>query len=560
MIFPLATRELRQASRRARTYWGRCGIAALSILCALAVLSPSFRGIVPPQETGRILFILMAIMAFVCCLLAGAFVTADALSEEKRDGTLPLLFLTKIHSHDIVLGKLLAKSLAGFYSQLGILPVLAIPILLGGVTGGEFWRMSLTLVTTLGFSLCAGMFASAIFCDSQRNWLGAVGLIALFSMAPLLGGDLIGNTGLVINDGIHKFSPFYACYSSFDSAYAANGGKSFWHSIQWMLFLSISFLAGASFLLPRALRERPDSVHAVRLRARWHQWAFGSGEERRREREHWVAINAVLWLAHRGRHLMAALWLAMLVLVSIWAATWWHFRNVAVRPEFLIVAMTLFHLVLKGWLALEVTRRLAEDRKSGALELMLTSPLRVPDILKGLLAAVRRQFVVPFAIVLGLDIFLLGFAFNSGDSTELAIIFLASVGLLMADAYALTWFGLWQGLSASSPAKALTKSLLHVLVMPWLYFSIVMGLLTMAFVQGASDLGGWMAGVWFAVGYLTDAVLCGIGIHKLTLHFRKAASELPGHKPRPAWLLKPLALFKLRRQTPLVLVQSAHEK
>ena len=42
------------------------------------------------------------------CLLSGVWFTADCLSEEKREGTLGLLFLTDLKGYDVVFGKLVA--------------------------------------------------------------------------------------------------------------------------------------------------------------------------------------------------------------------------------------------------------------------------------------------------------------------------------------------------------------------------------------------------------------------------------------------------------------------
>jgi len=65
---------------------------------------------------GEHLFWTLSGLAFACALLAGPVVIADCLCEEKREGTLGLLFLTNLKGHDVVLGKLFATSLPVFYS------------------------------------------------------------------------------------------------------------------------------------------------------------------------------------------------------------------------------------------------------------------------------------------------------------------------------------------------------------------------------------------------------------------------------------------------------------
>src|SRR5207245_2009309 len=110
----------------------------------------------PPARSLH-LFVAFGVLALAFCLLAGIFLTADCLSEEKREGTLGLLFLTNLRSYDVVLGKLLATSLHSFYGLLAIFPVLGLPLMMGGVTLGEFWRVILVLIVTLFLSLALGL-------------------------------------------------------------------------------------------------------------------------------------------------------------------------------------------------------------------------------------------------------------------------------------------------------------------------------------------------------------------------------------------------------------------
>src|SRR5947209_10079973 len=106
----------------------------------------------PPHEVALILFRILTGASVLYCLLSGVRSTADCLSEEKREGTLGLLFLTDLKGYDIVLGKLMATSLSGIYGVLAIVPVLAVPLLMGGITLGEFERMALVAFDALFFS------------------------------------------------------------------------------------------------------------------------------------------------------------------------------------------------------------------------------------------------------------------------------------------------------------------------------------------------------------------------------------------------------------------------
>src|ERR1043166_4966493 len=140
----------------------------------------------PPVMMGKAVFNALSIMAVAYSLLIGPFLTTDSISSEKRDGTLGLLFLTDLSSFDVVLGKWAATSLAGFYGLLAVLPVLGIPLLLGGVTPGEYARVALAVVNAILFSLTAGMFVSALSREQAKATLGS--FILVLALSGLLPG------------------------------------------------------------------------------------------------------------------------------------------------------------------------------------------------------------------------------------------------------------------------------------------------------------------------------------------------------------------------------------
>jgi ABC-type Na+ efflux pump permease subunit len=98
-------------------------IVAMLIAAGIFVLTIGL----PSGQTGRYIFGVLAGLQLLYCLVYGRRATADSISHEKREGTLGLLFLTDLKGHDIVLGKLAATSLRGFYGLLAVFPVLAVP-------------------------------------------------------------------------------------------------------------------------------------------------------------------------------------------------------------------------------------------------------------------------------------------------------------------------------------------------------------------------------------------------------------------------------------------------
>src|ERR1051325_5748392 len=131
-LFPIVERELRVASRRLWTHWLRF-FAGLALILLFAILMLSSRAN-SPARLGHDVFLAMAMLILGLCLLCGLFLTADTLSEERREGTIGLLFLTPLRSYDVVLGKLASSSFQAIFALLSAFPVLAVPLLMGGVT------------------------------------------------------------------------------------------------------------------------------------------------------------------------------------------------------------------------------------------------------------------------------------------------------------------------------------------------------------------------------------------------------------------------------------------
>src|SRR6266540_4290028 len=165
-FLPIVERELRAASRRRGTHWYRAATALTAILLLAGTLW--FEKGTAPKELGQHAFTVLSALFLFGGLVAGIRHTADCLSEEKREGTLGLLFLTDLKGYDIVFGKLAATSLNAFYGVLALFPVMAIPLLVGGVTVTEFWRVVMVSMNILFFSLAVGMFCSAVSRDERR--------------------------------------------------------------------------------------------------------------------------------------------------------------------------------------------------------------------------------------------------------------------------------------------------------------------------------------------------------------------------------------------------------
>src|SRR5437868_6899759 len=107
-LLPIVERELRVAARQRFTFWSRLATAGLALLVytglqIIAEVSPG-----GGFKAGQVQFAILKWICFLFVCSAGIFLTADSVSEEKREGTLGLLFLTDLRGYDVVLGKLIS--------------------------------------------------------------------------------------------------------------------------------------------------------------------------------------------------------------------------------------------------------------------------------------------------------------------------------------------------------------------------------------------------------------------------------------------------------------------
>ena len=94
-FLPVVWREMSVLSRRRITYYSRAITAFVSVLVMVWLLLVSLTRL-PFSELGRSIFLILSSLSFAYALLVGAQATSDCISEEKREGTLGLLFLTDL--------------------------------------------------------------------------------------------------------------------------------------------------------------------------------------------------------------------------------------------------------------------------------------------------------------------------------------------------------------------------------------------------------------------------------------------------------------------------------
>ncbi len=398
-VLPIVDRELRVRARQASTYVTRWVAVGLALLVGIPLLMTNNPWGGPPD--GKLMFIWLASLTLAWCILE-ARQTADCLSSERREGTLGLLFLTDLKGYDVVLGKLAATGLNSVYGLVAILPVLGLGLLAGGVTGAEFGRVILVLLNTLLLALSMGLWVSARSHDDQKSLVATL-LLMLGIGGGLVLLDLLRNEVIVGQEFLFSLgSPGYALFRAFDANYPASSPGEFWYSLLVIHALSWVLLLAAGRRVTKTLVEGEKS-EVQREVAREGQGISRTRSESGRQA---LNLNPIFWLADRGRgHRVAAWGLAALLLcfaiVQFTAYLNWDTRG---TPGVWIniggLGSMLGHLAMAYLVASAGSRFFAVARGSGALELLMVTPLRDREIMQGQWLHLRRLLAAPLAVVL----------------------------------------------------------------------------------------------------------------------------------------------------------------
>jgi len=523
-FLPIVMRELGVASRKPHTYWTRFWAAAL-ISAAVFFMIFANRG--PTAQLGRMMFLILGVIIFIYCLLAGVRYTADCLSEEKREGTLGLLFLTDLRGYDVVVGKLFATSLHAVYGLMAVLPLLGIALLLGGLTGTEFWHMTLVLLNTIFFSLSIGILVSGFGYLERR-----VTLITFFWIIFVtLGLPLLWRGVTLINhsrwwDILFLLpSPCYAFKLSATAGLPAIGIE-FWFSMLTIFGLAWACIVGSAFILPRlsqasgagapkdAAREGAQRISPQRrfLETRW--------------RVHLLECNPCSWLVDRDRSVRDNLTVFALFIgaFALWVFGAIQSKNRIGMPVAIFGSFGL-HLLVKALVSAEATKRLNEDKRTGALELLLITPLHPRYLLKAQTNRLVALFALPVLALVFLNLTWIFGNSRPGDR-EMEQVVTGATGVVFFDCYALSWVSLWVALRGQRFSRAVFSSFGRVMLPPWI---MLFGFIAWTANGGmpASAVRNFFM-VWFLFSALYDLILAASAKRRLRELFRAAAAnDLP---------------------------------
>jgi hypothetical protein len=486
-FLPLIERELRLRARSPAAYWTRFAVGAAGVLICLPQLT-SLTSYGTPALIGRGVFngLVSATFLLICgvCLL-----TVSALHNEQSEGTLGLLLLTRVRVLDVLLAKLGSIGLTSVCVLVAFLPMLMLPVLSGGVSGGEVFRKELGLMNTLLFALAAGLFASA----SQKErfkaaWLALL-VVGTIALVPFLAGVMLGQNGSSTAPPLPvRLSPLVLLISAGDLPYRTSA-SAYWVSMASLSVLSCLLLAGACARLRRAVRGEASMI-AVLLAAAWRPLrrapprttalastpssAAPDPVQLRSRHIFGGEASPVAWRVSQQRGLRATFWAAASVGFLYYGLFAFVLRFSGVSSiQFASRSFSLASTAIVGCLcAWAASRFFVESRRTGELELLLTTPVGAQTVVSDQWKVLRRVICWPLVVML-MPILLQGayILLMSGSGGPWRIQYAISLPLnalnTVLGMVALCWLGVWFGLRAGGQAQAILWTVGIVKALPY---------------------------------------------------------------------------------------------
>lgn len=493
---PVIWRELRAQARQPFTFWLR--VLAVGLLLLGGWWFAASYELTPGQ--GGFLFSQMHLMMYCALWLLVPLGAADCLSRERREGTLGLLFLTPLRPPHIVIAKGLVHGLRAMTMVIAIVPLLAIPFLLGGVAWQQVALAAWVYGNAICWSLGAALVASALCRRSNRAMaLAMVLAIAGFIIFPWIIGALIGMNSQTTWTQGYSQGPydFFVGLSVVTMA-----GANFNGLLRMVNMAQLTYAIGAAAVISVALlivavifaanclrrrwREEPPSLQAQQIERTFCRPVVGIKLLQR-----WMLRllerNPIGWLERRqwsGR-LITWAWFAIIISIYSLALT---------EPNFFQRSGGMQGLI--GWLlalsmAVTAAGSFRRERESGVLELLLVSPLTVRQIINGRLQGIWGQFLPSILLLLGLWLYFLvilrGTYFSRGSGAAVDIwSFAVLFGVIPV-------IGLYFSVRCRHYLLALVLTILFAIVLPGALATLGQWL---SFLAGFDWHRGWQV-AWF---------------------------------------------------------------
>ena len=384
--WPVITRELRAAARAPALYRLRLAVGLIGIALLWLTLHRSGSGL----NSGRTIFNVVHQATALILLILTPLMTADAISKEKREGTLDLLFLTSLTSLKFVSTKFVSQFVRVLCVWAVMIPLSTVPLLSGGVLASDVQTMFIVELTVILLGLTAGLLASAL----SKRMLWSLVLAICFSVTFLWLDVQFMRRSFFPNGNL---SP-------------AGTLRMFALNLLVVGFATTVILGWIAWMIKRTKQEQSESVaqrwfRHVFLTPRYWRGTFLRSMRRRMDR------NPLIWLEYRtawsrvGRTAM----IGALILIESLVILTPHGMEELPRVH------ALFAVAFLVLMAITSATSFQREKENGAFELLLVAPFTEFSFISGRLRAVWSYYLPAAISLLLLVVFAMGVGVN-GDS------------------------------------------------------------------------------------------------------------------------------------------------
>ena len=456
VVVPVIERELRAAARHPATYNLRVlGAAALLVVLGMFWI----RDAGGPGAGARLFGDFHRTLFFGTWLLV-PLLTADCISRERREGTLPLLFLTPLRARDIVQAKGLAHGIRSFTIWTAVLPLFVVCFLGGGVGWVDGLASALISFSSVCLALGAGLIASVTTSVWTRalGWAGCLGVLFLFGFFALLPLALMGafptlngfpEPGFSMALDIPLAPPFWTSYGGLFGVLRGYALTAVFSAL--LLFLLISVTA---WRLNRTWQENPASA-----RVTWWQNKLFRPVVFRKQLRGWLRWelqhNPIGWLERRRWSGRLVVWSWFAIVSCLYSSL---FSNFALYQRAFHTMQSIVAILLAGSMALTSAGSFRRERETGVLELLLVAPLRESQVILGRLRGLWSQFLPSIILLFAVWLYCAKFL---SENSEVPTVITYAVSFATIPVV-----GLYFSLAKSNFIAAVVWTLLVQLVIP----------------------------------------------------------------------------------------------
>lgn len=484
---------MRVAARRPGTYWSRTGAAASGLIIVWFVMFAQLK-FTPTALVGQMTFRLLAWIAALTVVGSVVQLASEAFAREKREDTLGLLFLTPLRPVDLVLGKLVSTSLAAIYRFVALIPLLAVPMLTGGVAAWDFVLLVVALVNFVFLGATVGLFVSARCWDEKRAATVASVIMVCLALLPAIGVVVSAVLNQPSAFSFFALSPIYPVWQATVPAVWKPG--LFWPSVLWTQLIAWIFFYAACRTLPRCWQKRPENLAPAGDHLQQAETSTRAPvppttpppamKIRRSVRRQFSVLqrtamlndNPIRWFAQRWRPHASGLWIIAAIglascvpaIVMVLSSGHW---DMLLAPGFALFVIFCLHAAFKTYATSQASFAFARDRGEDTLELLLSTPVTPQQMIDGHSRALRETLRPWVKRALWMESGWLAFtlakyAWEGGAFFWMHLLgAVAILGFLIPDLHAAGWTALWQSVLNKNAREAEKSATWRVMFLPW---------------------------------------------------------------------------------------------